>query len=124
MTGDGRIHAGPAWDFDNIMVRDEDFASVVKRAGEERITDAHADYKPRDKTSAADYNARWIAQLMRHKVFREEVTRQYEKYKDLFICCENCTCASAVRFEDLTACDACGVCYVHNTGSRPVGICS
>ena len=117
VTGDGRIHAGPAWDFDNIMARDEDFAGVVKAAQKERITDAHADYAPQDNPSAADYNARWIAQLMRHKVFQEEVTRQYEKYKDLFTCCKACDCASAASFDDLKPCDNCGGCYVHNTAA-------
>ena len=117
VTGDGLIHAGPAWDFDNIMARDEDFANVVKVARTQRITDAHADYTPQDNPSAADYNARWIAQLMRHKVFQEEVTRQYEKYKKLFTCCEACDCASAVSFGDLEPCDDCGSCYVHNTAA-------
>ena len=117
VTGDGLIHAGPAWDFDNIMARDEDFANVVKAAQKQRITDAHADYTPQDNPSAADYNARWIAQLMRHKVFREEVTRQYEKYKDLFTCCEECACASAAEFADLEPCNDCGGCYVHNTAA-------
>lgn len=118
VTGDGRIHAGPAWDFDNIMARDEDFANVATAAQKERITDAHADYTPQDNPTAADYNARWIAQLMRHKVFQEEVTRQYEKYKNLFTCCGNCTCASAKSFDDLKPCDHCGGCYVHNTAAR------
>ena len=117
VTGDGLIHAGPAWDFDNIMARDEDFAKVIQAAQKERITDKHADYEPQDNPSAADYNARWIAQLMRHKVFQEEVTRQYEKYKDLFTCCEACDCASAASFEDLEPCDNCGGCYVHNTAA-------
>lgn len=117
VTGDGLIHAGPAWDFDNIMARDEDFANVVKAAQKQRITDAHADYEPQDNPSAADYNARWLAQLMRHKVFQEEVTRQCEKYKNLFTCCENCTCASAADFAGLAACDNCGGCYVHNTAA-------
>ena len=116
-TGDGLIHAGPAWDFDNIMARDENFANVATVAQKERITDAHADKEPQDNPSAADYNARWLAQLMRHKVFQEEVTRQYEKYKDLFTCCEGCNCASAKSFDDLKSCDSCGGCYVHNTAA-------
>ena len=118
VTGDGLIHAGPAWDYDNIMARDENFAGVVKAAQTQRIQDKHADKEPEDSTSAADYNARWLAQLMRHKVFQEEVTRQYERYKELFICCASCTCASAKDFEDLDACNACGGCYVHNTAAN------
>ena len=117
VTGDGLIHAGPAWDFDNIMARDEDFSKVVEAAQKQRITDAHADYEPQDNPAAADYNARWIAQLMRHKVFQEEVTRQYEKYKDLFTCCGECVCASAKSFDDLEACRNCSACYVHNTAA-------
>ena len=117
VNGDGLIHAGPAWDFDNIMARDADFANVVNVAKTQRITDDHADYEPQDKPIAADYNARWLAQLMRHKVFQEEVTRQYEKYKDLFTCCEECACASAKSFDDLKPCDHCGGCYVHNTAA-------
>ena len=117
VTGDGLIHAGPAWDFDNIMARDEDFANVVGAAQKQRITDKHADYEPQGNPIAADYNARWIAQLMRHKVFQEEVTRQYEKYKDLFTCCKACDCASAASFDDLKPCDNCGGCYVHNTAA-------
>ena len=117
VTGDGLIHAGPAWDFDNIMARDENFTDVVTAARRQRITDAHADYEPQDNPMAADYNARWIAQLMRHKVFQEEVARQYEKYRGLFTCCGSCACASAVSFEDLDACRSCGGCYVHNTAA-------
>lgn len=117
VTGDGLIHAGPAWDFDNIMARDEDFANVVKAAQTQRITDAHADYEPQDNPMAADYNARWLAQLMRHAAFREEVTRQYEKYEDLFTCCGECGCASAAGFDELKTCDNCGGCYVHNTAA-------
>lgn len=116
-TGGGLIHAGPAWDFDNIMARDEDFTNVVKAAQTQRITDAHADKEPQDNPSAADYNARWLAQLMCHTVFQEEVTRQYEKYKGLFTCCEGCACAGAASFADLEKCDDCGVCYVHNTAA-------
>ena len=116
-TGGCLIHAGPAWDFDNIMARDEDFTNVVKAAQTQRITDAHADKEPQDNPSAADYNARWLAQLMCHTVFQEEVTRQYEKYKGLFTCCEGCACAGAASFADLEKCDDCGVCYVHNTAA-------
>ena len=95
-SGDGLLHAGLAWDFDNSMCRDEyDLTAVVTTATT----------KTNFKGSGS---AKWLKLLESHTAFQEELVRQYNLHKDLFTCCNNCDCKS-----NLTGCDTCDTCYVH-----------
>ncbi len=70
ITGDGKIHAGLPWDFDCSMDRD---STSVDSAEYSRIT------------TNSEGSAKWLGQLLNHKIFREELYRQYTIYKDLFV---------------------------------------
>ena len=112
-TGDGLIHAGPAWDFDNSLGR------ATGNPGDQRIKEEHADKESEEK-SAGDWNAKWLAQLLRHPAFQEELVRQYNLHKELFTCCDGCTCDWTGRSSQAVLGDCtenCG-CYIHNFAAK------
>lgn len=108
VTGDGLIHAGIAWDFDNSMGRDVyDF------------TKARMEARNRNIQVISTGNAKWLGQLLNNIEFKQELKRQYNLHKDLFTCCSDCECASPCTsdkkvLERLAECDNCGGCYIHN----------
>jgi len=69
ITGDGLLHAGPAWDYDCSM--DRDSLSIHK-----------IDWQA--VTMDSDGSGKWLGDLLRHKVYRDEIVKQYELHKDLF----------------------------------------
>ncbi len=69
ITGDGLIHAGPAWDFDCTMDRD---STSVKSAKYQFVNEDR------------DGSAKWLGDLLKHQVFRDELLKQYNQYKYLF----------------------------------------
>ena len=69
VTGDGLIHAGPAWDYDCSMDRDSTSAST-------------AIYQYVNMES--DGSAKWLGDLLHHQVFRDELLKQYYIFEYLF----------------------------------------
>jgi len=69
ITGDGLLHAGPAWDYDCSMDRDN-------------LAIGKIDWQT--VTMNSDGSGRWLGDLLRHKVYRDEIVRQYELHKELF----------------------------------------
>lgn len=69
ITGDGLLHAGPAWDYDCSMDRDN--LSINKPQWQA-------------VTMNSDGSGKWLGDLLRHKVYRDEIVKQYELHKDLF----------------------------------------
>jgi len=69
INGDGKLHAGLTWDFDCTMERDSSSVS-------------NANYK--SVVYNEDGSAKWLAQLMNHRVFRDEILKQYDLHKDIY----------------------------------------
>lgn len=113
LTGDGKIHAGPAWDYDRIMARDLPYGSAVIEDANQKRIDENDENLPQNLDKYADYNAYWIIRLMKHPEFLAEINRQYELHRDaLFTCRKTDANGEQIETSQIQG-EVCGGCYVN-----------